>query len=486
MNLGQINELDYYRRENKPKKSLEKNINKTETKEEDDLLEFFDEGDPKFLEQRKKIVLGIRRDLESIKPGQHKRNPEEIFINSDVFSLAQENGIDETFKVLKDEFLHLLKSDNLLEDKINISLIVGDDLKSNRSRNLKINKEKIVKNFEDSIKLSFLTEASSCLLKNSPEVRVIDYTTELKKGFEGLVKDNNKVILNKFFSEKSVDVGQGDKINIRKDRIIMNDIDFKKGEVHFESEKHKIAIKEINRMIEDEKLLSIKELEDAIVFLEKESADFSEPGFFFNDKKKKAREKLKEKIVQTKQLLESSLIKLKREGDKIGNYDYHNEFLELFNSFKSKVDLVARDFGESDREKYKSIVKKFEESLLDLKNFGADLHDCSNFKFNLNRSFLNSGRGKLSFPAEINNLSSFNEFDSIIKLGFLQKPFTYENFNLAINRFSKRFGQILDAFDSSSLAKFEYFNHLKKEFSSFCAERGVSNEIRREMMSRFF
>lgn len=461
-------------------------IKKEEIKKEDDLLEFFDEGDPAFLEQKKKVVTEIRKKIENLNIGDYKVNPESVFLNPDVFDLAQHHGLPEAFDVLKSEFIYALEHDRDLEKKINIFSIVDNYLEGNRRQNLILYKEKIVKNFENSIKMTFLTEASSELLKNNPEVRVIDYATELKNGFNSFAEEN-KLVLNNFFSEKEINIDKNNKITIKKDKIIFSDFDFKKGEIVFESEKYKMANEDLDRIAESEKLSSIKELEDFVSFLKDELDNFSKPGMFFGKSKKEAREVMKKEIIKAKKSLEYSLEKLKREETKTGGYAYHNEFINAFNYFKISAGLNEKEMSDDDRLKYKKIIDNFKESLSDLKSFGQDLYDAESLKFNLRQSSLASyGKGKMSFSAEINDLKSFSDFGEIIKLAFLNKPLNYKNLSETIDNFVQKLDKILSTFKSDDFKKFEYFSLLKKEFRSFCSANSNDDQFVKDMVSRFF
>ena len=461
-------------------------LKREKIEKEDDLLEFFDEGDPHFVEQRKKVVVGIREKIENLKISDYKTNPENIFINSDIFNLAQNHGLSETFDVLKNEFFYALEHDRDLEKKMNIFSVTGNYLEGNRRQNLILYKEKIVKNFENSIKMAFLTEASSELLKNNPEVRVIDYTTELKNGFTDFLEEN-KDVLNNFFAEKEINIDKDNKITIKRDRIIFTDFDFKKGEVSFESEKYNLASEDLDRIIESEKFSSIKELEDFISFLKHELENFSKPSMFFGKGKKEAREIIKKEIIEVKKKLEHSLEKLKREEARSGGYSYHNEFIDIFNYFKISAGLNEKKMSEDDRLKYKKIVDNFKESLFDLKSFGQDLYDAESLKYNLKQSSLAFyGKGKISFSAEINDLKSFNDFGEIIKLAFLNISFNYNNLSLAINNFVQKLDKILSTFNSDDFKNFEYFSLLKKEFRSFCSINSNDDQFVRDMVSRFF
>lgn len=461
-------------------------VKQEEIKKEDDLLEFFDEGEPRFVEQRKKIVIGIREKIENLKISDYKINPESIFINSDVLDLAQEHGLSETFDILKGEFIYALEHDRNLEKKINIFSITGNYLDGNRRQNLMLYKEKITKNFENSIKMAFLTEASSELLKNNPEVRVIDYTTELKNGFNNFFEEN-KVFLNNFFAKKEINIDKDNKIVIKKDKIIFSDFDFKKGGVVFESEKYKLASEDLDRIVESEKFSSIKELEDFISFLKNELEDFSKPGMFFGKGKKEARETIKREIIEAKKKLEYSLEKLKREEAKTGGYAYHNEFINIFNYFKISAGLSEKEMSEEDRLKYRKIIDNFRESLSDLKSFGQDLYDAESLKYNLKQSSLAFyGKGKMSFSAEINDLKSFDDFGEIIKLAFLNKSFDYNSLSSAIDSFVQKLDKILFTFGPDDFKKFEYFSLLKKEFRSFCSTSSNDDQFVKDMVSRFF
>ncbi len=460
---------------------------KIKNKQEDDLLEFIDDGDPKFLEKKRELISDIRKKLESLSIGDYKINPESVFINPSAFDLAQGYGLSETFEILKNEFLYALEHDRSLEKKLNIFSIVGNYLENgNRRQNLILYKKKIVENFENSIKMPFLTEASSDLLKNNPQVRVIDYSNELKEGFNCFFEKNENA-LNNFFSEKEIDIDKNNKISIKRDKIIFSDFDFEKGEIYFESEKYKMASEDLDRIVESEKLSSIKEIEDFISFLKSELGNFSKPGMFFGSEKRESREKIKKEILNAKKNLEYSLERLKRKETKTGGYAYHNEFIETFNSFKIKLDPIEKKMSKDDQLKYKSIVNNFRESLSDLKSFGQDLYDAESLKFNLRQSTLASyGKGKIYFSAEINDLKSFSDFGEIIKLAFLNKPLDYKGLSETISNFVGKLDKILSTFSPDDFKKFEYFKLLKNEFNSFCLASSGDSQFVKDMTSRFF
>lgn len=461
-------------------------LSSLENKESSELLNFFDEGDPAFLEKKKSIILGLREKIEKTKTPKYKMNAEDVFINKDVLDLAEEYGHQETMDVLKKEFVYSLKYSKDFEKKVNIAPIVSNYLKSSDSNSLEKHRTAICENFEENIKLAFLTEASTRLLKKYPDLKLINYIDSLQEVFTDFPKINKKV-LDSFFAPKSIKVDNENEFRLKQDKIIMTDIDFEKGEIEFESEKYKLLTYELKRIVDDEKSLSMKELEDMVSFLETESKSLSKPGFLAEKKKKIAHEKLENKIIEAKKKFEASLEKLKREEHEIGGYVYHNEFIEIFNSFKSEVDFFEKDLSVEGKLKYRKMVEEFKKSLDDLRNAGSNLHEAGNLKKNINQSSLRLfGKGKLMFPVNFGKLDFFKEFEEIIKLGLLEKPFSKERLELTLDKINNKLKEILSSLDKEDLEKFEYFKSLKKEFSLLCKKRGVLPEIEKEMIAKFF
>jgi hypothetical protein len=339
------------------------------------------------------------------------------------------------------------------------------------------------------LELSFLTEASSRLLRKNPEVRTLDYFDNLEKSFSSFLAVNNGKI-NEVFRDRKIKIDHDDEkktreIEINNDKIIFTELDFKNAKINFESENYQKLKRELKNVVNANREVALIEFSSVVEFLNGAIDNPPELGFIPRAKRKSAHKKLEQKIKETIIDINKDIKEIKEDNHKNPGYDYNNRFIKNFHFFKTSLETISKDLSTSGRSQYNSILKRFNLLLGKLAEEGKENLEAQRVDFYIGRE--SSGlKGSLVFPLNIDNFSDFEEFGEKISQKLLNKSFDRKELLSLVERMESGFKKMIDVFGPEDLKKYSYFKELRQRFSNYCDLSKMSNNRKKEMLARFF
>lgn len=466
------------------KKEVEKDV------EKDDLLEL-DEGSPEFVRDKNNFINKIRDFLEKEKLGPYKKEVEAVFINPEILDIAEDHGYEKAWEILKNEFFYNLKNDKEIDKKINLDRIISADRVLPLAVLAEKRKKEIEKDFEDSLKLSFLTQASKRLLEKYPDIDLILISSYLESSFASFIKKNENY-LNLFFNNKKIKNKNGDELEVSQDKMVLTNIDFDNFQIKFESEKFQKINGENKNILQANKEVALIKFDKFLKSLESFVTSLPEPGFLSGKKKKIALENFKKEINILLQRLKTEAECVKGNKDTNLKFECSNIFARIFNDFKKNIDINKSVLSSKTKDASSKIVDEFSRILKELIEDDRQNHLISSSEHdNENKNYLKVKHYleipyNLDLKNKIAKIKEFNEFKEILASRILNQAFTRDELSFVFDKTKAVFKGFVDESDSEKIEKYQYFKKLRQEFSNFCDENKVDAKKKEEMLSRFF